>query len=497
MLRDEGDVIGTERMKLSRRIRISLLITSVVAVMLAIVVAFDLAGGEWSSSVRYPVNPKWAGTKLGSHRIPPGIHKIKHVVIIMQENRSFDNFFGTFPGADGIPMKNGSPAVCVPNPAIHGCTKPFHDRGGIDIGGLHADVSAIQDINGGAMDGFIRVAEAAPEEGCSWPHNDCKTNPLRPDVMGYHDYHEIPNYWAYARHFVLQDRMFEATLAPTLPAHLYMVSGWSASCADLSPLSCRTETGLQKEIDPDTSTQPDYRWTDLTYLLAKHGVSWRYYISPHTIPDCDNGIDPSECQPDPAPTIGTPEQRNPLADFATVHADHQIGNIEYYPSFFSAAKAGTLASVTWVVPDLHHSDHPEEPLKNGQAWVTRVINAVMRSPNWKSSAIFLAWDDWGGFYDHVKPPVVDSVGYGLRVPALVISPYAKQGFIDHQTLSSDAYLKFIEDDFLGGRRIDPLLDGRPDSRPNVRENAPQLGNLVRDFDFHHGPRPPYFLSPHP
>ena len=92
------------------------------------------------------------------------------------------------------------------------------------------------------------------------------------------------------------------------------------------------------------------------------------------------------------------------------------------------------------------------------------------SSDWSSSAIFLAWDDWGGFYDNVVPPVADSLGYGIRVPAMVISPYARPGYIDPQTLSFDAYLKFAEDDFLGGQRIDPATDGRPDSRPDVREN---------------------------
>jgi phospholipase C len=105
----------------------------------------------------------------------------------------------------------------------------------------------------------------------------------------------------------------------------------------------------------------------------------------------------------------------------------------------------------------------------------------------------LSWDDWGGFYDHVVPPKVDENGYGLRVPGLVISPYAKKGFIDHQTLSFDAYVKFIEDDFLGGARIDPKTDGRPDPRPNVREDSPLLGNLVADFDFSQPPRPPMVL----
>ena len=122
----------------------------------------------------------------------------------------------------------------------------------------------------------------------------------------------------------------------------------------------------------------------------------------------------------------------------------------------------------------------------------------MRSPNWNSTAIFLAWDDWGGFYDHVVPPNVDQNGYGLRVPALVISPYAKRGYIDHQTLSFDAYLKFIEDDFLGGQRLDPTTDGRPDPRPYVRENAADPRRpRRRSFDFNQKPRAPLILDPYP
>ncbi|MHB8504706.1 MAG: alkaline phosphatase family protein, partial [Acidimicrobiales bacterium] len=111
--------------------------------------------------------------------------------------------------------------------------------------------------------------------------------------------------------------------------------------------------------------------------------------------------------------------------------------------------------------------------------------------------IFLSWDDWGGFYDHVVPPVVDGNGYGLRVPAIVISPYAKRGFVDHQVLSSDAFLKFVEDDFLGGARLNPRTDGRPDPRPTVREDVPQLGNLVADFNFSQRPRPPVLLATNP
>jgi phospholipase C len=153
--------------------------------------------------------------------------------------------------------------------------------------------------------------------------------------------------------------------------------------------------------------------------------------------------------------------------------------------------------VSWVVPNQDHSEHPPADIKDGQAWVTSLVNAVMSGPDWPSSAIFLTWDDWGGFYDHVPPPQVDRNGYGLRVPGLVISPYARRGYVDHQVLSFDAFLKFIEDDFLGGQRLDPRTDGRPDPRPNVRENVPRLGDLIADFDFNQAPLPPLILPLHP
>ena len=145
--------------------------------------------------------------------------------------------------------------------------------------------------------------------------------------------------------------------------------------------------------------------------------------------------------------------------------------------------------MTWITPSGPNSEHPPARVDTGQTWVTSLVNAAMGSPDWPSTAIFLSWDDWGGFYDHVVPPHVDQNGYGLRVPGIVISPWVRSGTIDHQVLSHDAYVKFIEDLFLGDKRLDPATDGRPDPRPDVRENASQLGNLMADFDFAQTPRP--------
>jgi len=317
--------------------------------------------------------------------------------------------------------------------------------------------------------------------------------------MGYHDEDEIPNYWAYAHNFVLQDHMFESVDSWSLPSHLYTVSEWSARCSRPGdPMSCKTaiENPLPPPHEPQnpTSRTPHYQWTDLTYLLHKAHVSWRYYIFAGAQPDCDDNAMVCKMKWQNAHTPGI---WNPLPWFTTVHQDHQLGNVVPMRDFFQAAKSGTLPAVSWLTPSNRVSEHPPALVTRGQAYVTRAINAIMSGPDWSSTAIFLGWDDWGGFYDHVRPPKVDGMGFGLRVPSLVISPYAKRGYVDHQVASLDAYTKFIEDDFLGGQRLDPRTDGRPDSRPDVREVMPQVGDLTRDFDFSQPPRPPMVLPEHP
>jgi len=421
----------------------------------------------------------------------------------MQENRSFDTYFGTFPGADGIPAANGKFTVCLPNPATKACDLPFHDVADVNGGADHGNAAAIADVHGGKMDGFVARAEQSTR-GCAVVQDPVCAHSNSPDVMGYHDAREIPNYWTYAHDFALDDHMFEPVASWSLPDHLYMVSAWSASCSSAAPSSCKNNivgpyTPVQQQrfvnraIATGTAPVQD-AWTDVTYLLYKHKVSWGYYIEDGSEPDCEDSA--ATC-PRKAQSYKTPGIWNPLPLFTDVQKDGQIKNVRPVSAFVSAARAGKLPAVSWITPSQVNSEHPPASVHEGQAWVTNLINSVMSGPDWDSTAIFLSWDDWGGFYDHVAPPTVDQNGYGLRVPTMVISPYAKQGFIDHQVLSHDAFLKFIEDDFLGGARLDPATDGRPDPRPDVRENAPQLGDLANDFDFAQSPRPPVVLALNP
>jgi phospholipase C len=432
-----------------------------------------------------------AGPARSQSGVDP-IHKIRHIVIIMQENRSFDSYFGTFPGADGIPMRNGVPTVCAPDPNRQTCVRPYYDTGDRNRGGPHSARASVTAVDGGKMDGFIEAAQRGGRK-CSDP--DAPNCFGSDDVMGYHDARQIPNYWRYARDYVLQDKLFEPNASWSLPQHLFMVSEWSASCARLGdPMSC--VDALQRPDDPPDFQKskarlhqpgrPDYAWTDLTYLLHQRRVSWAYYVTAGTQPDCANGE--MQCAP-LQQRYRTPGIWNVLPYFDTVKKDGELGNIRDLREFYAAARNGTLPAVVWIAPAGTYSEHPPALVSAGQAYVTGLVNAIMSSPDWNSTAIFLSWDDWGGFYDHVPPPRVDENGYGIRVPGIVISPYARRGYIDHQTLSHDAYVKFIEDDFLGGSRIDPKTDGRPDPRPDVREKQPILGDLRKDFDFRQKPRP--------
>jgi len=444
------------------------------AALLALCVAIPLWAASGSATGVKPGLGQEAITGSGA-----GINKIAHIIIIMQENRSFDHYFGTFPGADGFPMDaNGAPAESCYDSVANKWMKPFHTYADANAGGLHDSVAAARCMHGGLMNGFITSDENSGPilNPADDPEDELKaakvaTPAEAESVMEYHDDREIPNYWSYARSYVLQDHMFEPNASWSQPMHLYMVSAWSAHSPDANPMHCTNAMAWPDQ--PWKAGQHPYAWTDITWLLHKNHVSWAFYGKQ------------------------APDIWNPLPWFLTVRSDSQTGRVLPVDSFYAAARHGRLPSVCWITPAAEVSEHPRWLVSVGQAYVTNLIDSVMMGPNWDSCAIFLSWDDWGGFYDHMAPPHADQNGYGIRVPGLVISPWAKHGYIDHQTLSTDAYLKFIEDRFLSNQRIDKT-DSRPDSRPHVREKNPILGDVSNDFDFTQTPPlPSLILNPWP
>jgi phospholipase C len=345
-----------------------------------------------------------------------GIKKIKHVIWIIQENRSFDNYFGTFPGADGPP-----PSTCLPVlPGAAHCVKPFHMPKGEPIYDLHHgwnDEHAAWDS--GRMDGFV-WAEGTPL------------------TMAYLDDRDIPNYWAYARHFTLCDRFFSSEMSESLTNHLYSVAAQSGGLIG--------GLGSIKGIEETLGERGGFSFASIVKSLSQGHVTWKYYVETRPMSDDHQsyGVLPSLW-------FGAPKTFslwNPLAGFKAIRENpDRMKDLVDLKEYFQDLKAGTLPEVSWIVPTFEDSEHPPEtlgPAARGMWYVTNIVNALMQSPYWKDSVVFLTWDDYGGFYDHVPPPIVDAYGYGPRVPTLVISPYAKAGFVSHFTYDFTSMLKFIE-----------------------------------------------------
>jgi len=429
-------------------------------VRLAIVVLLVsalLAGGCTTRAHRTAVKP------------PSGLEKIDHFIFIMQENRSFDSYFGTYPGADGIPK-----GVALLDPETGQMIAPFHDPNVVNRGGPHAWDNAVADINGGKMDGFLRESYkakgfAAAPRARSRPLNFAPgKNPQ--DVMGYHDFREIPNYWDYAKLYVLQDRMFESVASYSLPAHLYMLAAQSGGYVG---------GNFNGVFQPRPQT---YKFPEITELLGSGRIDWKYYVASGTLPDTEDGHVVGTI-PQQAQTPKLYSYWNPLPAFPGVRQNPaQWNRLVSTAQFYDDAAAGKLPQVCWVVPSGAISEHAPASVGVGMAYVTGLVNSVMKSPDWPHTAIFIAWDDWGGFYDHVDPPKVDEFGYGLRVPALVISPYAKQGYIDHTTYSFESWLKLVEE--------------RYGVAPMTSRDA-RAADMMSAFDFTQQPRPPIILSATP
>ena len=396
-----------------------------------------------------------------------GADKIKHIVIITMENRSFDEMFGTYPGVDGLP----NPPPCNPDPNSGQTVCSYKSTTLVEYGGPHGDLAERIDLDGGKLDGFIKAAEMIRKGNKNF-------DPYPDEVMGYHDCSDLPVYCGYARSGVLADHFFSATTSFSTPAHLYMVSNWSARCkVPGDPASCVSFNDPNVHSNPP----PDYAWTDITWLLHGAGVSWGYFVY------SDNGpLLPGDDQDGEAPgpdafynTLGV---WNPLPAFDDVAQDGETGNLQPGSAFLTDCATGNLPAVSWVIPPFKTSDHPTASLANGQTWLQQQIEAIDQSAQSQSTLVIVWWDDWGGFYDHIVPFTVDTMGYGFRTPLILLGPMVKAGTIDHQILSTDAFNKLIEDVFLGGQRLDPRTDGRPDPRPDVREKDPFLGDLRNDLE---------------
>jgi phospholipase C len=466
-----------------------------------------------------------AALAAASATAAPAANPLQHVIIIMQENRSFDNYFGTFPGANGIPQ-----GVCVPislSDSTKGCVVPWHDPHDYSLGANHDANGAQHDLDDGItrgkMDGFVESQLLTQINACagSTTKPDCDGSGnsfVWHDTMGYHTADEIPNYWAYAQHFALLDSLFSAVRSWSYPSHVYLTSEWLADCSDPGLAStCHTANSV---INPK-STDFQWPWASMFNLLDAHNISWKYYLTSGVEPDCDD--EEMTCGPQNQVKSVT-SIWNPPQYYSYVQSKGSPYLASHNPSteqFYADIAAGTLPQVSWIIPNNDVSEHPYgNGITLGMEYVTSLVNAVMQSPYWQNTVIFISWDDFGGFYDHVLPPTVEMAdpmvnqrpdvgfvqGWGLRVPGLTISPWVKPGLIDNQMLSLASYNTFIEDLFMGGARLDPVALGVPDGRASIPDaqqqvrflngGTAQVGSIMNEFDFTQTPLPPLILSTH-
>lgn len=384
----------------------------------------------------------WAGgpglAKAGETNPEPRPNTpIEHFIVEMQENHTFDNYFGAYPGADGIP-----PGTCMPvdpsNADNAACVEPFH-IGDYPVEDLdHSTSTFALQYNEGRLDGFVYALHQRNQDGAL--------------AMGYYDDRELPYYWNVADEFVLFDRFFSSAAGGSLENHMYWVAGAPGS---------------------DTGRVPLEGFTVPTIFdrLEARGISWKFYVQNYD------------------PTI-TYRRRDglgnrasqviwvPLLNFDRFLDDPNLSqHIVDLNEYFEDLENGTLPAVAFMVPS-GASEHPPGSIQSGQKFVKSLIQALMRSEAWSSSAFMLVYDDWGGWYDHVPPPQVDEHGYGFRVPALLISAYARRGYVDSTELDFTSFLKFIEENW----DLEPLAER--DARAN---------NFLTAFDFSQPPRQPILI----
>jgi phospholipase C len=365
---------------------------------------------------------------------------IEHFVTVMQSNRTFDNYFGTYPGADGIPAGTCMPVDPVDRTSTD-CIAPYHlESFEESLSQTHRTFQ--NQYRDGAMDGFISDSRLRGESDTV--------------AMGWLNDEQVPFYWNVADNYVLFDRYFSSAAAGSTPNRMYWVSG-TAGVTDL-----------------DRVGVPPEGWGSLPTVfdrLEEAGISWKFYIERYdeNINFRNRGEEHISAQFSWAPVLSfdrfldDPELAKHIVDLDQYYIDLEEGN---------------LPAVSYVVPRGSSEHPPGDPLQ-GQALMREMVTALMQSDAWESSAFMVSYDDWGGWYDHVPPPSVDEFGYGFRVPAMLISPYARQGFVDSTVLDHTSILKFIEDNW----SLEPLA--ARDANAN---------SIVGAFNFEQLPREPAIIS---
>jgi phospholipase C len=364
---------------------------------------------------------------------------IEHLVVVMQHNHSFDNYFGTYPGAEGIPA-----GTCIPvdpgepdNPA---CIEPYH-IGDSSIEDLdHSTHIFLRQYNEGQMDGFVHALNRRNQDGSI--------------AMGYYDDRDIPYYWNLADEYVLFDHFFSSAHGGSVWNRMFWVAGVPGN--------------EENQIPPGG-------YGDIPTIfdrLHKKGISWKFYIRNYD-PQINYRI------LEEGGFLYPQVQWVPLLSIDRFIDDPELSSrIVDFEVFYEDLERGTLPSVSYVLA-LGATEHPLSSLEAGQQFVRVMLQSLMASDAWSNSAFMITYDDWGGWYDHVPPPQVDEYGYGFRVPALLVSPYAKKGFIDSTELDFTSILKFIEENW----SLEPLA-----------ERDKNANNILNAFDFDRPPRDPHFIS---
>ena len=387
---------------------------------------------------------------------PSSPDPIQHVIVVMQENRTFDNYFWTYPGQVGYNAN-----LCVPlnllQPAL-GCMKPHLTTNPALASDLPHDWNSSKiSYNDGSMNGFLTAAGGNPE------------------AMDYYDNSTLPYLWDYASHYVLADQFFSSVKSWSQPNHWYMIAGATPTVSLFRNVTqelqtCYNTTTLALTMATCTYINQAQEIQTMADELTANGTSWKYYDTP---------VFPYDTLANEILWGKAYAAWNPLnAKNSTYTNQVYTENVVAREQIFGDIANGTLPQVSWVIPSPEMSDHPPANITLGMWWVTDVVDSVMNSQYWKSTAIIVLWDDYGGFFDTAVPPTVDGYGLGFRVPALIISPYARPGFLDHTVYDFESTLKFVEWRF---------------GLPALTTRDADANNLLNAFNFNQKPTAPLVI----